>query len=180
MKPVSDMNRIELASYIASKLQECGVSVVLSGGSCVSIYSEDRYVSSDLDFIQTGLTSRASIARCMRGLGFSESHRYFQHPDAEILVEFPAGPLGIGNEPITEFREIRTSVGILRLLTPTDCVKDRLAWFYHTGDTECLEQAILVAREQEINVTEIERWSSNEGKIKEFNGLRDALIFSQN
>lgn len=180
MKPVSDMNRIELASYISSQLRECGISVVLSGGSCVSIYSGDKYVSLDLDFIETGISSRAAVTRCMRGLGFSERHRYFEHPGVDILVEFPAGPLGIGNEPITEFREIRTSVGILRLLTPTDCVKDRLAWFYHTGDTECQEQAFLVAREQEIDVPELERWSANEGKAQEFNKLRDAFISTQN
>ncbi len=91
----------------------------------------------------------------------------------------PALPLGIGNEPITLFNEIPTAVGVLRLLTPTDCVKDRLAWYYHTGDTECLEQAYLVARQHAINLNEIDRWSSGEGKSEEFKRIIDSLIATQ-
>ena len=124
MKPISDMSRTEFASYVASKLRECGITVVLSGGPCVSIYSDDKYVSMDLDFIEVGLFSRVAITRCMCSLGFVEINRYFKHTDTDLLVEFPAGPFGIGNEPITEFEEISTSVGCLRLLSPTDCVKD--------------------------------------------------------
>lgn len=68
---------------------------------------------------------------------------------------------------------------MLRLLTPTDCVKDRLAWYYHTGDTECLEQAYLVARQHAINLNEIDRWSSGEDNSEEFKGLIDSLIATQ-
>lgn len=179
MKPISGMSRTEFASYVATKLRECGITVVLSGGSCVSIYSDDKYVSMDLDFIEVGLCSRAAIARCMCSLGFVEMNRYFKHTDTDLLVEFPAGPLGIGNEPITEYEEISTSVGCLRLLSPTDCVKDRLAWFFHTGDTECLEQAYLVARQQKVDVEEIEHWSIGEGKKEEFAELKGTLISTQ-
>lgn len=133
----------------------------------------------DLDFIEVGVSSRAAIARCMYSLGFIEMNRYFKHTDTDILVEFPAGPLGIGNEPITEYAEITTPVGYLRMLTPTDCVKDRLAWFFHTGDTECLEQAYLVARQQRVDVQEIERWSIGEGKEKGFSELKSTLISTQ-
>lgn len=179
MKSIGDMSRTEFASYVASKLGECGITVVLSGGSCVSIYSDDKYVSIDLDFIEVGLCSRAVIKRCMCSLGFVEMNRYFKHSDTDLLVEFPAGPLGIGNEPITEYEEIKTSVGCLRLLSPTDCVKDRLAWFFHTGDTECLEQAYLVARHQNIDIREIELWSIGEGKKEEFAKLKGTLISTQ-
>ena len=97
------MSRTEFASYVASKLKECGITVVLSRGSCVSIYSDDKYVSMGLDFIEVGLCSRAVITRCMCSLGFVEMNRYFKHADTDLLVEFTAGPLGIGNEPITEY-----------------------------------------------------------------------------
>ncbi len=176
MKSISEMNRLELASFVSTKLQESGISVVLSGGSCVSIYSEDKYVSMDLDFIETGLSSRTEVTMCMESLGFVVDHRYFRHPEAELLVEFPAGPLGIGNQPITQFNEISTTVGVLRLLTPADCVKDRLAWFYHTGDTECLEQAYMVVRKHVIDLDEIARWSAGESKAEEFEKLKESLI----
>ncbi|HOP27492.1 MAG TPA: hypothetical protein PK991_09660 [Candidatus Sabulitectum sp.] len=100
------MSRTEFASFIASRLREKGITVVLSGGSCVSIYSDDKYVSMDLDFIEVGLSSRSAVKRCMYSLGFIEMNRYFQHSDTDLLVEFPAGPLGIGNEPISKYEEI--------------------------------------------------------------------------
>ena len=179
MKAISEMSRTEFASFIASRLREKGITVVLSGGSCVSIYSDDKYVSMDLDFIEVGVSSRAAVKRCMYSLGFVEMNRYFQHSDTDLLVEFPAGPLGIGNEPIIEYEEIITPVGCLRLLTPTDCVKDRLAWFFHTGDTECLEQAYLVAKHQRVEIQEIERWAVGEGKEKDYSELKNTLISTQ-
>ncbi|NOQ21175.1 MAG: hypothetical protein GQ565_00810 [Candidatus Aegiribacteria sp.] len=179
MKSVSEMSRIEFAAYVATQLEQSGIAVVLSGGSCVSIYSSDKYVSMDLDFIETGISSRNAVARCMRNIGFSEENRYFKHPESELLVDFPPGPLGIGNEPITDFNEVTTVTGTLRMLSPTDCVKDRLSWFYHTGDTECLEQAFMVTLSNEIDIEEIKRWSAGEGKAKEFKSLKHQLTAYQ-
>lgn len=52
---------------------------------------------------------------------------------------------------------------VLRLLSPTDCVKDRLAAFFHWNDRQSLEQAILVSRRQSVDLKEIRRWSLKEG-----------------
>jgi len=71
--------------------------------------------------------------------------------------------------------EIVTDTGIVRLISATDCVKDRLAWYYHDNDTECLEQAALVAEANDIDIGEIERWSAVEGKLKAFDGIRHRL-----
>lgn len=71
--------------------------------------------------------------------------------------------------------EIEVSTGILRIISPTDCVKDRLAWFYHDNDTECLEQAVLVAGANDIDIGEIERWSKVEGKSDKFGQIRERL-----
>ena len=49
MKPVKEMTRLELACYIGSEFKRRGISVVLSGGSAVSIYSSELYVSIDWD-----------------------------------------------------------------------------------------------------------------------------------
>ncbi len=57
---------------------------------------------------------------------------------------------------------------ILKLLSPTDCIKDRLAAFYHWNDIQSLDQAILVAKGNKIDLKEIERWSINEGMIDKF------------
>lgn len=176
MKPVSQMSRLELAAWIGAALARAGVDVVLSGGSCVSIYSGDRYVSMDIDFVNVFFAKRSKIKAVMTALGFSEHNRYFKHPASELLVEFPPGPLGIGDEQAKQIDTISTETGFLRLLSPTDCVKDRLAWYYHDNDTECLEQAILVASKNPVDVAEIDRWSKREGKTSFFEQIKHRFI----
>ena len=175
MKRIRDMTRLELAAFVGGEFRAHKINVVLSGGSCVSIYSEEKYVSMDLDFVNAGFAKRAAIKTIMEGLGFHEENRYFRHPDSDLLVEFPPGPLGIGGEPVNQINEIETPTGILRIISPTDCVKDRLAWFYHDNDTECLEQAVLVADANDIDITEIERWSNVEEKIEKFGEFKERI-----
>lgn len=175
MKPVRDMTRLELAGFIAAEFRRRKINVVLSGGACVSIYSRDKYVSMDLDFVNATFAKRGLIRTAMEALGFHEENRYFRHPDTSILIEFPPGPLGIGDEPVKQIVEMETGVGTLRIISPTDCVKDRLSWYYHGGDTECLEQAVLVAQDNEIDLAEVERWSGSEGKSAIFAQIKKRL-----
>lgn len=165
----------EVAAYVAEHLRKSGIKVVLTGGSCVSIYTANRYQSYDLDFIEEGSTGRKQIAAVLVGLGFQGRERYFVHPDTAFFVEFPAGPLAIGDEPVRDIAELEFSTGTLRLLSPTDCVKDRLAHYYHWKDRQCLEQAAMVATNAEIDLAEIERWSLHEGMAQEFERIRSML-----
>jgi hypothetical protein len=175
MKQIRDMTRLELAAFIGAAFRNRKIDIVLSGGSCVSIYSQEKYVSMDLDFVNAGFAKRAAIRTAMESLGFHEENRYFRHPDSNLLVEFPPGPLGVGDEQVKQIDEIEVSTGILRIISSTDCVKDRLAWFYHDNDTECLEQAVLVAEANDIDISEIERWSEVEGKSGKFGQIRERL-----
>jgi predicted nucleotidyltransferase len=45
----------ELAALVCNRLADAGISVVLTGGAVVSIYSDNEYLSYDLDFIVIGL-----------------------------------------------------------------------------------------------------------------------------
>jgi len=176
VKPIADMTRLELAGHVCSTLKENNIDAVLTGGSCASIYSQEKYVSYDLDFIDMDVFSdRGKIETVMESLGFCKHSRYFKHPDTELFVEFPAGPLAIGEEPVKKVDEIETEMGILRILSPTDCVKDRLSWYYHDGDLQSLDQAILVAHKNEIDLNEIQRWSKVEGKLREFKNIENKL-----
>ena len=78
----------------------------------------------------------------------------------------------VGNKPLKKFNEISTETGYLKLLTPTQCVMDRLAAFYYWNDLQSLEQAILVANSHEIEFKEIEEWSDNEGMMKKYGIFR--------
>ena len=176
MKKIADMTRVELAGYVCSTLKKNGIHAVLSGGACVSIYSQEKYVSLDLDFIDTAIFSeRKKIKAVMESLGFSEHNRYFKHTDTKFFIEFPAGPLGVGKEQVKEVKELETALGMLYLLSPTDCVKDRLTWFYYDEDLQSLEQAIFVAQEHDIDLNEIKRWSKAEGNFRKFKDIKNRL-----
>ncbi|MEW6388714.1 MAG: hypothetical protein AB1491_14470 [Thermodesulfobacteriota bacterium] len=174
MKPIREMSLGELAAFISSHLSRHGIEVVLSGGSCVTIYSQDQYVSLDLDFIER-FAPRKKLREALAEIGFFEEARYFKHPDTKFFLEFPKGPLAVGREPVREVISLEFSTGPLKIISPTDCVKDRLAGFYHWQDRQCLEQAILVATTQEIDMGEIERWSKVEGKLGEFRKIKKLL-----
>lgn len=175
MKPIVEMNIGELAAYVCSHLAKQGIEVVLSGGACVSIYSKNSYRSFDLDFIDRGATPRRRLKKTLELIGFKEHQRYFRHPDTEYFLEFPSGPLAVGSQPVAEVSEMKLSSGLLRLLSPTDCVKDRLAAYYHWHDQQALEQAMLVAKQRPINLAELRRWSRNEGMAEEFKKIYGVL-----
>lgn len=176
MKLLREMTIGELAAFICTHLKNNGIDVVLSGGACVSIYTMNRYQSYDLDFIENIPTSRKKRKGVLHQIGFIEEHRYFRNPETEFFLEFPPGPLSIGDEPVSEILEKEFPTGLLRLISPTDCIKDRLAAFYHWNDRQSLEQAILVAQECDIDLGEIERWSVKEGMSREFADIRGRLM----
>ena len=96
MKQIRNMSQSELAAFIQDSLQEAGIRVVLSGGSAVSFYSSNKYVSKDLDLINASFARRSKIKSVMENMGFQEKGRYFVNPDTEFFVEFPDGPLSVG------------------------------------------------------------------------------------
>lgn len=172
MKAVAQMTLGELAAYVCSYLDSRGVHVVLSGGACVAIYASDRYSSMDLDFIDRLHSTRRHLKAVLAEIGFYEKDRYFIHPDTRFFLEFPSGPLAVGNEPVAAVEELHLETGTLRLLSPCDCVKDRLAAFYHWNDRQCLQQAVWVALERNVGWDEIERWSRQEGEMENFEVFR--------
>jgi hypothetical protein len=175
MKRIKSMSQVELAAYVQDALQVEGIQVVLSGGSAVSFYSSNQYVSKDLDLINTGFARRSKIKSVMDKLGFTEKGRYFIHPETTFFVEFPDGPLSVGEEPVKEVSEFELATGTLKVLSATDCVKDRLCAFYFWNDLQGLEQAVLVAKSQQVDLKEIKRWSKVEGKEKEYKSFTDKL-----
>jgi hypothetical protein len=169
------MTHAELGAYIQTYLRNIGIDIVLSGGAAVAIYTSGKYVSKDLDLVNRYLANRKAIKLAMEELGFVETGRHFEHPDSEYFVDFPPGPLSIGEKQIRRINEITTHTGVLKVISPTDCVKDRLAWYYHFEDRQCLNQAILVSRDNPVDLEEIRSWSEEEGKSDEFQHISTLL-----
>jgi len=175
MKQIRSMSQVELAAYVQDSLQVEGINVVLSGGSAVSFYSSNKYVSKDLDLINISFAKRSKIKSVMEKLGFNEHGRYFMNPETQFFVEFPDGPLSVGEEPVKEISEFELATGTLRIVSATDCVKDRLCAFYFWNDQQGLAQAVLVAESQNVDLKEIKRWSKVEGKEQEYEIFKSKL-----
>ncbi|MBD3413704.1 MAG: hypothetical protein GF421_04635 [Candidatus Aminicenantes bacterium] len=165
----------QLAVTISDLLNKNGIDAVLSGGACVTIYTHNKYMSYDLDFVLLSPTAFEKINKVMKQIGFKPEGKYFKHDKSPYLVDFLSPPLSVGEEPVKKIEELKEGEKILRLLSPTDCVKDRLAAFYHWNDQQCLEQAVLVCENQKVNLKEVQRWSKKEGMSQKFEVFKSNL-----
>ena len=92
----------------------------------------------------------------------------YKNQSTQYFVEFPPPPPTISNDYIADENFIEARGCKLKLLTPLDCVKDRLCSYFYFNDEQCLDQAILVAKDLNINLSEIEKWAKGEGEMEKF------------
>ncbi|MFC2156454.1 hypothetical protein ACFLT9_01325 [Acidobacteriota bacterium] len=163
-----DIPLLDVALFISDYFTHQGIDIVLSGGACVSIYSENSFISFDLDFVLLDYSQRKRIKGLFERIGFLPEGRHFRHPDTPFIVEFLAPPLSVGEEPVNQIKTIQKKGHSLRLLSPTDCVKDRLAAYFHWNDRPSLEQAVLVCLYQKVNFKELKRWGKSEEMMDKY------------
>src|SRR5579864_7764565 len=156
MKISKNMSIGEFAALVASHLESKGISTVLTGGAVVSIYTENKYMSYDADFISPA--DQKTISKAMQELGFEKHGKDFRHKQTDFFVEFPSGPLAIGNQLIQAEGELDFKGHKLKLLSPTQSVMDRLAAYFHWNDLQCLDQAVWIAMKQSVQITKIKEW----------------------
>jgi hypothetical protein len=77
----------ELASIVSEALQAAGIVATLSGGSAVSLYTQNRYESEDLDFVTTAMLE--DLRPVLEPLGFV-------HTGTPRLSVFEADAFGHG------------------------------------------------------------------------------------
>jgi hypothetical protein len=172
----------ELWHYVAWHLEGAGIRSVLVGGAVVSIYSEGLYRSGDLDMVldRYDLTG---VPEILEKIGFKpDKSRYFKHPEcAHLFLEFPKGPVELGEEcPVTP-DEILVEGRTLRLLSPTDCVKDRMAAYIHWKARAGFNQALLVCRRQHsrVDFEKVAAWCDREGAPEAYEELVQQLAKSE-
>lgn len=147
--------------------------MILVGGGCVTIYSNNRYQSYDLDFVT--YEDMSKVRKVLMGEGFKEKNRYFKHHKCPYIIEFVTPPVAIGKDPIHHFERIKTKLGTIKLLRLEDSVKDRLASFFHWNDREGLEQAMDICLERKVDLNEVKIWADNEGYLEKFNTFHQDL-----
>ena len=158
----------QLAATVSKKLQEHGIDCILVGGGCVSIYSQNRYQSYDLDYVTYENMKKIEVA--LREIGFIKVGKHFEHQECEYFIEFVSPPVAVGNEPIRDYEYRKTEFGTIKMLTPTDSVKDRLASYYHWDDLQGLEQATNICQEipNKVDIEKIKAWSEKEGQKRKY------------
>jgi hypothetical protein len=153
----------ELWRFVAVHLERRGIGVVLVGGAVVSVYTEGAYRSGDLDFVREEFFAE-DLPAAMSEIGFEKEGRHYRHPECgHLFVEFVSGPVGIGADRRIEPAKVTTRGTTIKLLSPTDSVRDRLAGFIHFGSRDYLDQAVMVAVAREIDWRTVERWCRGEG-----------------
>ena len=153
----------ELWRFVATHLEKRGVGVILVGGAVVSVHSHDAYRSGDLDFVTEDLFVRRNIEEVMAEIGFQRQRRHYVRPDCEhLFVELVSGPVGIGEDTKIVPQEVTEGGVTIKLLSPTDCVRDRLAGFIYHGTRDQMDQAVLVASMHPVDWEKIEEWVQGE------------------
>lgn len=167
MKITKSMNRKQFAAIVVDQLGKHGISCVLVGGACVSIYTDERHASHDLDFISP--YSQEAIANALAELGFQKEGRYFTHPQTEMYVEFPTGPVAIGDQiPVKPEGKMKVKNTTITMFSPTQCVMDRLSAWFHWNDRRSLIHALWVCEKHPISLDKIRRWAFKEGETSKF------------
>jgi len=169
------LSLVDIAFLVSDRLRRMSVEAILTGGACVTIYTAQKYRSYDLDFVLRAHQPPALISAAMESLGFRLEAGRFSHPESEFFVEILPPPPSVGREPIRKCAIRRRGGLCLEMLVPTDCVKDRLAAFYHWKDKPSLAQAVLVAAAHKTDLKDIARWSKAEGMDEPYRVFRRAL-----
>ncbi|MFP5459710.1 MAG: hypothetical protein ACLGG7_13320 [Bacteriovoracia bacterium] len=170
----------DLWLYVATHLKAKGIDTVLVGGAVVSIYSEGAYKSGDLDFVLLTMFA-TQLPQVMKEIGFErQGGRHYVHPECKHLhVEFPGSHLEIGEDNRITPAEVESEGQVIKILSPTDCVKDRLASYIHFKARECLDQAVLVARKHPVKLSAIKSWCAGEGSPSAFDDFEKKLKTSE-
>ena len=73
----------DLAGYVSEELRNRGIETILVGGACVTIYSENRYQSYDLDYIT--YDEMKKVKKALQDIGFLKNRNIFNTRTAHGL-----------------------------------------------------------------------------------------------
>ena len=85
---------------VCTELAHVGTVAVLTGGSAATYYAPEAYQSQDADFVITFSSDAERAAVTLRDLGYRELGGTYKHDRNIFTLEFPPGPLAIGNDSL--------------------------------------------------------------------------------
>lgn len=164
----------ELAAIVAEHLQQQDIDVVLVGGLAVEIYTHNLYLTKDIDMVNTNYRQPQTLHKAMAELGFNKQGRVYVNTTTDITVEFPPGPLSVGDELIRMTTVVPTAHGSIPILRVEDVIKDRLAAFIHWGDRQSLVQATAILLTHQLTPAAFQDFCINQKAHTEYQ-LLEAL-----
>lgn len=142
-----------------------GIATVLVGGAAAAVHSAGAYRSGDIDLLIDSYPRPSSdkLDSVMASIGFTRRGRHHVHPECHhLFVEFIFNALHIGKDYRIEPTTLNVNAQHIRVLSPTDSIKDRLTSYHYFGARECLDQAILIAKVNVIDWASVESWAKKE------------------
>ncbi|MCB1211239.1 MAG: hypothetical protein KDK97_18080 [Verrucomicrobiales bacterium] len=163
----SSCSERELWFFVAVELQKRGIATVLVGGAAAAVHSKGAYRSGDIDLLIDAFPapSEKALRDAMLEIGFEAKGRHFRHPKCDhLFVEFIRNSLHIGKDYQIEPQTWAVDSMLVRGISATDSVKDRLTSYVYFEARECLDQAALIAAVNEIDWASVEKWAVREGE----------------
>lgn len=155
---------IDGAFTVCTAFDAAGITAVLCGGSAATFYAPDAYMSADNDFVLSVSIPREEITPIVTPLGFREEGRIYVCDGIDWTLDFPAGPLAIGRDIVTEWETVRRKDELLHVISATDSVRDRFMHYFAWGDYSGLVQAVAVAKAQPalVDLRRFREWTAIE------------------
>ena len=121
----------------------------------------------DVAFAVCTALDRAGYTTVLTGGSAATFH---EHPKSMFPLEFPPGPLAIGEDLVTTWSTVKRKREVLHVLSPTDSCRDRLASYLFWNDFSGLEQALAVQRAcaGEVDLKVVRAWCRREGHAQKY------------
>lgn len=162
---------VEAAFDVCTALEGAGSHAVLTGGSAATFYAPQACQSDDIDFVLTFQTNTRAAAQALANIGFELRDDRQSYRRAEIILEFPPGPLTIGAYVLPEGRHSRYERGSrnLNVLTATDAVCNRLVSYYAWNDYSARRAAVAIAstHPEQVQLSDVRGWT-----LREYENIR--------
>jgi hypothetical protein len=162
IEPNDSLRRVAFA--IGTVLARAGIEAVLCGGSAATFYAPDAYQSEDLDFVLASDTDGSDVRTALASLGYRFRNGMFSQDASRFTVEFPRGPLMIGNGLVVDVLTLHEDDSILQIISPTDAVCDRLNKYAAWDDFSALRAAVGIARAADVNLAAVRAFLEREGR----------------
>lgn len=158
-----------IAFKVCTALDLGGYRAILTGGSAATVYAPEAYQSADLDYIANFAYFREEFDAILNGIGYARQlMRVYRCPVTPLSLEFPNDENMIGSDFVKDFATLTRDALKLYILTPTDCVRDRLCSYYWFNSVSALGAAVDVARIQPVDLEVVKDWSVREGELEKF------------